>query len=253
MLSEKQKIRYERQIRKIGESGQEQLLSKKVVQIGAGGLGSPLAYYLVAAGIGNLTIIDYDTVSLSNLNRQILFTTDDIDKYKADIALKRLAPLNPDVKITAIREKITYDNYSKFCKDADYLIDASDNMNTKFLVNDIGLKLNIPFTIAGVQNMEGQIISVDPHKTACYRCVFGEPKKESTNEKDKTEDKSKKEKLGVIGVTPGVLGTMEAAEVIKGLLGIGYRLLNTLFMVDLENMKTMNVKLERNEKCICSK
>lgn len=251
MLSEDQKIRYERQIRRIGESGQEKLLSKKIVQIGAGGLGSPLSYYLVAAGVGDITIIDYDIVSLSNLNRQILFTTPDINKYKAEAAFQRLSPLNPDVKIKIIKEKITYENYERFCKGADYLIDASDNMITKFLVNDIGLNLNIPFTIAGVQNLEGQIISVDPHKSACYRCVFGSPKTDSSNNLE--EQQTRREKLGVIGVTPGVLGAMEAAEVIKGLLNIGNRLLNTLLMVDLENMKTMNVKLEKNENCICSK
>ena len=255
MLTESQKLRYQRQIRQIGEQNQEKLLTKKVVQIGAGGLGSPLAYYLVAAGVGELSIIDYDTVSLSNLNRQILYTAEDIDHSKAKSAEKRLSRLNPDVKINSFDVKITPDNFEKYCKGADYLIDASDNMSTKFLTNDIGLQLEIPFTIAGVQELEGQIISVDPYKSTCYRCVFGGNRKNKTEaelEEEKKETERRRLTLGIFGFTAGMFGCMEAAEAIKQLLGIGTRLLNTMIMIDLVSMNFMRINVARDPKCICN-
>ncbi|MCP4762109.1 MAG: HesA/MoeB/ThiF family protein [archaeon] len=240
MLTEDQKNRYERQIREIGEDGQEILLSKKVVQLGVGGLGSALSYYLTAAGIGELTIIDNDVVDPSNLNRQIVYTYEDISKPKTKIAAERLSNLNPDIKINTIQAFATEKNFEQYCKGADYIIDASDNLKTKMLVNDIGLKLNIPFTIAGVQRMEGQIISVDPHVSACYRCVFG-------NVNEKKRDSS----IGVFGFAAGFFGTIQAGEVIKGLLGNGKRLLNTMLMINLKDMNWMKVKIVKNENCIC--
>lgn len=256
MLTEEQKIRYERQIREFGENAQEQLLTKKVVQVGAGGLGSPLGYYLTAAGIGNLTIIDYDTISLSNLNRQILYNTDDVGKSKAKLAAEKLKRLNPDVNIQSFDVKLNGDNFKEYFKDVDYIVDASDNMPTKFLMNDIGLNLNIPFTIAGVQGLEGQIISVDPHKTACYRCVFGGPHSDIHTKEDEEYTRIEKEKrkvtLGILGYNAGCFGSLEAAEVVKGLLGMETRLLNTLLMADLNTMKFMSIKVVKREDCLCA-
>jgi molybdopterin/thiamine biosynthesis adenylyltransferase len=244
MLTDLQKERYSRQLLEISEEQQSLLRSKKVVQVGIGGLGSPLAYYLVSMGIGNLTLIEYDTISLSNLNRQIMYSTPEIGSLKAEIAKKKLEGLNPDVEIDVIQEKITQDNYQELISHADYLVDASDNGKTKFLVNDVGLKMEIPLTIAGVREMEGQIMSVIPHETACYRCVFGKSKPQYVaNNPIKP--------LGIFGFTAGVLGAMEAAEVIKGLLNMDGRLLNSLLMVDLQNMQFLNVKLSKNKDCIC--
>ena len=176
MLTDIQKERYSRQLLEISEEQQSLLLSKEVVQVGMGGLGSPLAYYLVAMGIGKLRIIEYDRISLSNLNRQIMFNTSEISSEKALISKKKLEALNPDVRVEIFSQKLTKDNYKHLITKPDYLVDASDNAKTKFLVNDIGLEYNIPVTIAGVQEMEGQIMSVIPHETACYRCVFGKKK-----------------------------------------------------------------------------
>jgi molybdopterin/thiamine biosynthesis adenylyltransferase len=244
MLSDAQKERYSRQLIELSEEQQQHILSKKVVQVGIGGLGSPLAYYLVAMGIGKLTIIEFDAISLSNLNRQIMYTTLEIGSEKAEISKKKLEALNPDVKIEIIKDKLTKDNYSSLITNPDYLVDASDNAKTKFLVNDIGIDLEIPFTIAGVREMEGQIISVIPHETACYRCLFGK-------KKPKGIVKNTPKPLGIYGFTAGVLGSLEAAEVIKGLLDMEGRLLNKMLMVDLQYMQFLNVNVNRNKDCIC--
>jgi len=244
MLTDVQKERYARQLLELSEDQQSLLLSKKVVQVGIGGLGSPLAYYLVSMGVGNLTIIEYDNISLSNLNRQIMYSTPEIGSPKAEVAKMKLEALNPDVKIEVIQKKLTQENYKELINKPDYLVDASDNAKTKFLVNDIGIDLNIPLTIAGVREMEGQILSVIPHETACYRCVFGKTKpKGIVNNPPKP--------LGIYGFTAGTLGAIEAAEVVKGLLDIDGRLLNSLLMVDLHHMQFMNVKVTRNLDCIC--
>ena len=265
--------RYERQILRIGVEGQKILKSKSVLQVGAGGLGSPLAYYLVAAGVGRLIIIDDDKVSLSNLNRQILYSVDDLGKMKAEVAKRKLEFLNPGVKIDAISGRLTKENYRDYIKGVDYLIDASDNLKTKYLINDIGLETGIPFTIAGVQGMEGQIISVTPSKSACYRCIFGDYEeynkedvpsmddKESLNANDNSklsnkkneQAKAKKKPIEIFGFSAGVLGALEAAEAIKYLLGVGKRIVNALLMVDLEEMKFMKVEIKQNPNCICSK
>ena len=244
MLTDAQKERYARQLLEISEEQQSLLLSKKVVQVGIGGLGSPLAYYLVAMGIGKLTIIEYDSISISNLNRQIMYSTPEIGKFKGEISKNKLEALNPNVEIEVIQKKLTLENYKKIIKDADYLVDASDNAKTKFLINDIGLDLNIPFTIAGVREMEGQILSVIPHETACYKCVFGKTKPKGLINNPPGP-------LGIFWFTAGVLGGMQAAEVIKGLLEMDGRLLNSMLMVDLQYMQFLNVKVTKNDDCIC--
>lgn len=255
MLSNDELERYSRQIKEIGEKNQEKLKSKTVMQIGAGGLGGPLALYLTAAGIGHLKIVDYDTVSLSNLNRQILYNSNDLNNQKNIVAKTKLQNLNPDIKITTINRKLNYENYFDIMENIDYLIDASDNLYTKFLINDISLDLDIPCTIAGVQSMEGQIISIEPHESACYRCVFGDIEEKDKDKFQKEIDKQEKEKrqeyLGILGFTCGVLGSIEAAETIKGLLGLGDRLLNSLMMVDLAEMKFAKIKVSKNQNCIC--
>ena len=144
------------------------------MQVGVGGLGSPLSLYLTAMGIGEIVLFEFDTVSLSNLGRQIMYKTPDIDESKGQITKERLEALNPDVKVTLVEEYLTEANAADYFNDVDYIVDASDNFETKFLINDLGLKFNKPFTIAGIQGFEGQLISVIPHQTSCYRCVFGD-------------------------------------------------------------------------------
>jgi molybdopterin/thiamine biosynthesis adenylyltransferase len=243
MLNEEQKKRYSRQIisPSIGEEGQEKLSRVRVLQIGAGGLGSPFSYYLVAAGINELTIIDDDTVSLSNLQRQILYNQTQIGEAKVKAAEEVLTKLNSDVKIRVFKEYITKDSVRKYLANKDFIVDCSDNFQTKFLVNRIAIENNIRCVIAGIKDFYGQIMTIDPKKTACYECVFSEPERFSSEGP-----------LPVIGVTPGILGTLEALEVIKTAIGLP-NLENKLLIVDLLNITFNTIDLMKNENCICSK
>ena len=227
-LNPKQVIRYSRQIvlKEIGGIGQKKLLNSKITLVGLGALGSPVAYYLVAAGIGNLKVIDYDSVELSNLHRQILHFTKDINRKKTESAIEKLNLLNPDCKIEVIPEKITPENAKDILKSSDFVIEGSDNFPTKMLINDACVYLKIPFTIAGVLRFHGQIMTIVPEKkTACYRCLFGDitdaPTGMSCSE------------AGVIGLTPGILGCMEANEAIKCILNVGDLITNKIMYVDL--------------------
>jgi adenylyltransferase/sulfurtransferase len=243
MLSEKQKERYSRQIisKSIGEEGQEKLSKIKVLQIGTGGLGSPCALYLVAAGIAELTIIDNDTISLSNLQRQILYEEKNIGKDKVQIAQERLSALNSDVGIHAHKEYVNKHSIQKYIKDKDFVVDCSDNMQTKFLINHVAVQNNIYCVIAGIKDFYGQIITVNPTTSACYQCVFSEPGQQRNSENP----------LPVVGVTPGILGTMEALEVIKTVLGLP-NLENKLLMVNLLDMSFNKIDVVKNNACICS-
>ncbi len=244
-LTEEQINRYSRQIvlKEIGGKGQKKLLNSKVSLIGLGALGSPVAYYLVAAGIGNLKVIDYDSVELSNLHRQILHFTKDINRNKTESALEKLNLLNPDCKIDIIPEKITPENAKEILKNSDFVIEGSDNFPTKMLINDACVYLKIPFTIAGVLRFHGQIMTVVPEKkTACYRCLFGDitdvPTGMSCSE------------AGVIGLIPGILGCMEANEAIKSILNIGDLITNKIMYIDLLRNAFNFIDLYRDESCI---
>ena len=243
MLTSNEMERYQRQILIIGKNGQELLKQKKVLQVGLGGLGSPLSLYLASSGIGELIVFENDSLSLSNLGRQILYNTDDVNKSKGDLAKVSLTKLNPNTKITLINERFTEKSAEKYLKNAqiDYMVDASDNFETKFLINDLGLKFDIPFTIAGIQGFEGQLISVNPHKTACYRCVFGGIPK---------TDKSKP--IPVMSPTCGVVGSLEANEVIKGLLNYGKRITNKLLMISLDTGDFTLIPIKQNPQCLCA-
>ena len=244
-LTEEQINRYSRQIvlKEIGGKGQKKLLNSKVSLIGLGALGSPVAYYLVAAGIGNLKVIDYDSVELSNLHRQILHFTKDINRNKTESALEKLNLLNPDCIIDIIPEKITPENAKEILKNSDFVIEGSDNFPTKMLINDACVYLKIPFTIAGVLRFHGQIMTVVPEKkTACYRCLFGDitdvPTGMSCSE------------AGVIGLIPGILGCMEANEAIKSILNIGDLITNKIMYIDLLRNAFNFIDLYRDESCI---
>ena len=244
-LTEEQINRYSRQIvlKEIGGIGQKKLLNSKVSLIGLGALGSPVAYYLVAAGIGNLKVIDYDSVELSNLHRQILHFTKDINRNKTESALEKLNLLNPDCKIDIIPEKITPENAKEILKNSDFVIEGSDNFPTKMLINDACVYLKIPFTIAGVLRFHGQIMTVVPEKkTACYRCLFGEitdvPTGMSCSE------------AGVIGLIPGILGCMEANEAIKSILNIGDLITNKIMYIDLLRNAFNFIDIHIDESCI---
>ena len=244
MLTDDQKERYSRQIisPNIGEEGQEKLSKIRVLQIGAGGLGSPCSLYLVAAGIKSITIVDNDIVSISNLQRQILYNKSQVGDIKVSAAKEVLSKLNSEVEVRVFKDYITEESIKKYVKDQNFIIDCSDNFKTKFLVNKTAINYGLRCVIAGIKHFFGQIITIDPKKTACYQCVFNEPTSTDTGEGP----------LPVIGVTPGILGTLEALEVIKTTLGLP-NLENQLLMVNLLNLSFSTIDIVKNENCICSK
>ncbi len=243
-LTEKQIERYSRQIvlKEIGGFGQGKLLNSTVTLIGLGALGSPSAYYLTAAGIGHLKIIDFDVVEPSNLHRQILHFTGDIKRKKTESAVEKLNSLNPDCNVEIIDERVDISNSKRLLADSDFVIEGSDNLTTKMLVNDTCVNLKIPFTIAGVLRFHGQIISVIPDKkTACYRCVFGDMTGGDTG--------LSCSEAGVVGLIPGVVGCIEANEAIKYILDVGELLTNKVFFVDLLTNRFSFISVYRNENC----
>ncbi|MFX1411915.1 MAG: ThiF family adenylyltransferase [Promethearchaeota archaeon] len=244
-LTEEQIKRYSRQIvlKEVGGIGQKKLLNSKISLIGLGALGSPVAYYLVAAGIGSLKIIDNDNVEPSNLHRQILHFTPDLNRKKTESAIEKLNLLNPDCNVEIINERITANNAKKILKDSDFVIEGSDNFPTKMLINDVCVYLKIPFTIAGVLRFHGQIMTVVPEeKTACYRCVFG-------NVTDSPTGMSCSE-AGVIGFVPGILGCLEANEALKYILSIGDLITNKILYIDLLRNTFNFVEIYQDDKCI---
>ncbi len=246
ILTENQKERYSRQIISplIGEEGQEKLLNISVLQIGLGGLGSPCSLYLTAAGIKELTIIDNDILDISNLQRQILYNETQIGKNKAEIAKEVLSNLNSEIQIKTYKDYIDKDSIKKYLKGQDFIVDCSDNLSTKFLVNKVAIENNMKCVIAGIKDFYGQIITINPKKSACYQCVFPDPEKDSI---DPTAGP-----LPVIGVTPGILGTLEALEVIKTTLGLP-NLYDNLLMVNLLDLSFNKIQVVKDENCICSK
>jgi len=244
-LTDEQINRYSRQIilKEVGGIGQKKLLDSKISLVGLGALGSSTAYYLAAAGIGTLQIIDFDTVEISNLHRQILHFTKDINSKKTTSAADKLRSLNPDCTIEIVNDHITPKNSKVLLKDSNFVIEGSDNLPTKMLVNDTCINLKIPFTIAGVLRFHGQIMTVVPENmTSCYRCVFGD-----ITEGDSSMSCSQ---AGVIGFVPGVLGCLEANEALKYILNIGELLTNKIMYVDLLKNRFDFIEVHRNNKCI---
>lgn len=247
-LSEEQIERYSRQIvlKEVGGIGQEKLLSSKISLIGLGALGSPAAYYLAAAGIGSLRIIDFDRVETSNLHRQILHYTNDIHRKKTYSAFQKLKLLNPECEIEIINERITSSNSKELLKGSNFVIEGSDNLSTKMLTNDTCINLGIPFTIAGVLRFHGQIMTVIPEKdTACYRCIFGDVAIDG--------ERMSCSQAGVIGLIPGILGCLEANEAIKSILNIGDLIINRILYVDLLKYSFNFIDLYKNPDCLACK
>jgi molybdopterin-synthase adenylyltransferase len=223
----------------IGKKGQTQLSLAKVLVIGAGGLGSPACFYLAAAGVGNVGIVDSDQVELSNLNRQIIHSTKDLKISKVKSAKAKIQALNPDIYIKIYQERFSKENASAIIKNYDFVIDATDNFESKFLINDICLKEKKAFSHAGILGFEGQTMTVIPEKTACYRCVFVE------------QPKINKKKLGVFGVTPGIIGTIQAAEAMKYILKKGELLINKILKCNVLNMEFRVIEVKKNKRCLC--
>jgi len=225
----------------IGEAGQKKLLAAKVLVAGIGGLGSPVSYYLAAAGVGCLGLADPDTVEISNLQRQILHSTNTIGMPKTDSAREKLAALNPDVKIITYQERITEENASAIINDYDIVVDACDNLPVRYAVNDACMKLNKPYIHGSIFQFDGRATVFLPWEGPCYRCLYPQmpPQKLLPGPTD----------IGLLGVLPGVIGVIEATETVKLILNIGRNLSGRLLIYDALNMDFQEIEVKRDPEC----
>lgn len=246
-LTQIQKERYLRNImlEDVGEAGQEKLLNSSVLIIGAGGLGSPNAMYLGAAGIGRIGLVDFDIVEISNLQRQVIHTTQEIGIPKIRSAQAKIQAINPDVKIETYFEKFNAQNALKLINNYDFIIDATDNFAAKFLINDACVLGNKPYSHAGVLKYRGQSMTIFPHKSACFACVFDNPPPAELNPIFKA---------GLFGVLPGLVGCIQATETINFLLGFKNLLTNKLLMIDTKTFDFRQIDISKNTDCrVCGK
>ena len=236
-LTDKQKEKYYHStfLKEIGELGQEKLLNSKILVVGCGGLGCSALPYLVSSGVGNITIIDFDKVSLSNLPRQVMYDESGIGQYKVEVAKKKLEKLNPDVKITAIKDRLTNENIERIIQGHQIVLDCTDNFETKFLINDACMKFTIPFVIAGVRDYQGQVTTCIPGKSKDFKSLFSELP-------INIDEKYIKLDQGVFPISVGLIGNIASSEVIKFLLNIGDLLLNSLLICNLLTIKYQIVK-----------
>lgn len=240
--------RYSRHIilEEIGVKGQKKLMNGSVLIIGAGGLGAPAAMYLAAAGVGKIGIADADVVDLSNLQRQIIHTTADVGRPKVESAAETMRAINPDVEVVTYHEFISSANIMDIIKDYDFVLDGTDNFPAKFLINDACVMADKPFSHAGILRFKGQLMTVIPHQSPCYRCVF-----KTMPPKDAIPTCKQ---AGVIGAMAGVIGSLQALEAVKFLTGAGELLTGKLLTFDALTMKFHTVKLPpRGDGCaVCS-
>ncbi len=242
-LNEQQIKRYSRHIilEEVGGTGQEKLLASKVLIVGAGGLGSPAALYLAAAGVGTIGVIDGDKVDMTNLQRQIIHHTSDVGVEKVKSAANKIRAINPDVTVKTYQQLAMADNIREIIRDYDFVIDGTDNFSAKFLINDACYFEKIPFSHAGILRFTGQLITVLPGETTCYRCIFNSPPPAGAVPSCS--------QAGVLGVLAGVIGTLQATEAIKYVLGLGELLTDRLLAYDALTMDFPAVKLSRNPNC----
>ena len=238
-----QLIRYSRHflLSEVGEEGQAKLLKARVLMVGAGGLGCPSAYYLAAAGVGTLGIIDNDVVDISNLQRQILHSNDRVGQPKVESAKMTLEALNPDVKVIPYREKLTSANIMEIIKGYDLVVDGSDNFPTRYLVNDACILTNKPNVHGSIFQFDGQATVFYPREGPCYRCLYPEP--------PPADMAPSCAEAGVLGVLPGLIGTIEALEAIKLILGKGDLLIGRLLCFNTLTMEITTLKLRRDPNC----
>jgi len=239
MLSAEESRRYDRQmmIPEIGHAGQEKLKEASVFVAGAGGLGSPVTLYLAAAGVGTIRLADHDRVEVSNLNRQVLHWSEDVGRSKVDSAAEKLRRMNPNVTIETVKETIAEHNAEALVSGCHGIVDAMDNLATRYILNRTAFRLNIPFFHGAVRGLEGRAMTVIPGKSACLQCLRRGPVPE--------------EKFPVLGVTPAIIGCIQAAEVIKYIIHVGELLTNRLLTFDGLSLKFTEFTVERNPECDC--
>jgi molybdopterin/thiamine biosynthesis adenylyltransferase/rhodanese-related sulfurtransferase len=243
-----QRQRYSRHflLSEVGIEGQEKLLDAKVLLLGAGGLGSPTALYLAAAGVGTLGIVDDDTVDVSNLQRQVIHTTDSVGTPKVDSAERAIHALNPDVNVRKYETRLDSSNIVDIIKDYDIVVDGVDNFPTRYLLNDASVRLKIPVVSAAILGFEGQLSVFSPYEGPCYRCLFRQP--------PPAELAPSCGANGVLGVLPGTMGLLQATEVVKLIIGQGDPLIGRLLIYDALGATTTELKIRRDPECpICSR
>ncbi len=235
--------RYKRHLMlgEVGEQGQERLLAARVLLVGTGGLGSPAALYLAAAGVGTLGLIEFDTVDRSNLQRQILYSNDDVGRSKLEAASERLRALNPDVNLELHAARLTAENAREVIADYELVVDGTDTFPSRYLTNDVCTWLSIPLVYGSVMRFEGQVSVFHASRGPCYRCLFPQP--------PPPELAPNCAEAGVLGVLPGVIGMLQATEAIKLILGIGDSLEGRLLMYDALSMEFRSFRLEKDPKC----
>jgi molybdopterin/thiamine biosynthesis adenylyltransferase/rhodanese-related sulfurtransferase len=246
-LTGDQKLRYSRHllVPEVGAEGQVRLLDSKVLLIGAGGLGSPAALYLAAAGVGTIGLVDFDVVDLSNLQRQVLHTTERVGQKKVDSARLSITALNPDVEVVAHEEMLTATNVERLIAGYDVVLDGTDTFETRYVLNDAAVAAGIPVVHASVFRFEGQLTVFDPANGPCYRCLYPTP--------PPPELAPGCSVAGVLGVVPGIMGLLQANEVLKVLLGIGETLAGRLLLFDALDASFTELKLRKDPDCpVCS-
>ena len=247
-FTKKQIDRYSRQIilKKIGVVGQKKLLKSNVLIVGAGGLGSPIAIYLAALGICKIGIIDKDSVEISNLSRQIIFSTNDLNKNKSSVAINKLRKINPDIKLHSFKKRLTKKNINQIAKNFDLIVDGSDNFRTRFLINDYCLKNKKILVSGAISKFDGQVYTFNfsKKKSPCLRCFI--PKIPSNPDVDNCEYE------GVLGSLAGIIGTIQANEVVKEILEIGDTLCGYILIIDALKLTFRKVKLNKRSDCSCN-
>ena len=242
-LSKEQIERYSRHIilPDVGGKGQTKLLSSRILLLGMGGLGSPAALYLAAAGVGTLGLVDFDTVELSNLQRQVIHTTDDLGKTKVQSAKETIRAINPDVNVQEHGERLSVDNVLEIISDYDLVVDGTDNFPTRFLLNDACVMKRKPIVYGAIFRFEGQVSVFAPDQGPCYRCLI--PHLPPPGSVPRCQE------AGVLGILPGIIGTLQATEAIKLIIGVGKPLIGRLLLFDALDMEMQEMKLRKNPKC----
>ncbi|TRX68310.1 molybdopterin-synthase adenylyltransferase MoeB [Flammeovirga kamogawensis] len=242
MLTKEEYKRYDRHIRlnEIGVEGQEKLKAATVLVIGAGGLGCPVLQYLAAAGIGHLIIVDHDVVSISNLQRQVLFSTNDVGNSKAEVIKERLLALNPHCKITTVLKRFDKENALELVAKADVVVDGTDNFSSRYLINDACIIEDKPLVSASIQRFDGQLSVFNYQGGPTYRCIFPNP--------PSAEEAPNCNEIGVVGAMVGIMGTMQATEVIKIITGVGKVLSGELLLISGMDMSFQKLKFKKNQK-----
>ena len=239
--------RFSRQIvlKDIGILGQKNILSSRVLIIGAGGLGSPAAEFLSRAGVGMLGIVDDDKVSLSNLHRQSLYNMSDIGKFKVKVAKDKIKKINPNTKVIIYKNRLNNSSFKKIINDYDYIIDGSDNFKTKFLLNDFCLRFKKILVTGAISKFDGHVFTFNfkDKKIPCLRCFF--------QESYISDDLLNCESEGILGTVAGIVGTIQANEVLKKILNIGTGLDGYIFIIDLLHLNFRKVKLKKKKNCFC--